>query len=375
MDFFCSLPFDSLIVYPGGYVNPCCKFENLPRFKLDNYFNNKRIINIKKQLLNNEVPVECRTCKRQEDQTGSSLRTINNTANVKSVERFKSINDPTIFDIKNLDLVTSNVCNLQCLPCEYGSYTRNAEFHKMGLQKTVPIKFVLDGVNLLPDLNLDRITFYGGEPFSDKITFQIIEKLIESGKSKKIRLDINTNVTLITKSKLNLLKNNFREVFIKASVDGFQKANNYLRYPSEWHEIETGIDLMKEVGINFSVTVALSNLALLTLYELINWVVKEKEVIDIFFSHVEELKSLNNPYVLKYNHLPKNLKDNLLSKFVELSKDTTYSSTVQELIKVAISICHSHGEDIRDLIEFLKVLDKHRGTNFIDVWPELLDYE
>ena len=132
---------------------------------------------------------------------------------------------------------------------------------------------------------------------------------------------------------------------------------------------------MKEVGINFSVTVALSNLALLTLYELINWVVKEKEVIDIFFSHVEELKSLNNPYVLKYNHLPKNLKDNLLSKFVELSKDTTYSSTVQELIKVAISICHSHGEDIRDLIEFLKVLDKHRGTNFIDVWPELLDYE
>jgi sulfatase maturation enzyme AslB (radical SAM superfamily) len=294
--------------------------------------------------------------------------------NSNDYEKFKEANDPTLFDIKTLELVSSNVCNLLCLPCEAGSYIRNSEFHKMGLQKTIPIRFVFEENELLYDLDFKHLTFYGGEPFADKITFQLIDKLIASGKSKNIRIDLNTNITMVTEEKLLRLKNNFQQFYIRASIDGFHESNYYLRYPCKWNVIEAGVDLMKSLDIDFCVTVALSNLALLTLDKLITWAVKEKQVMDMFFTHVETLRNITTPAVLTYTHLPAEIKQQLLPKFIELSKDTQCNDRVQELISAAIQICNTPGEDIADLITFLDTHDKHRGTDFTKIWPEINNY-
>lgn len=374
MSFFCSLPFDTIIVYPGNHVRPCCRFDPGREIKFDNYFTDPMMTRVKQQLLNNQVPRECKSCAEQEKASGNSLRLMNQKFSNNDINKIIEANDPTYFDVKYVEIITSNVCNLLCLPCEYGSYKRNAELRKMGLQKVIPLRFVHEENKLLYDLNVEKITFYGGEPFSDKITFQLIDGLIASGRSKNIRIDLNSNITLATEEQLLKLKNNFQRVYIKASIDGFEKTNEYLRYPATWKEIEDGLDRMIKSGVDVCVNVALSNLALLTLDKLIPWVVKEKKIIDMYFTHVEPMTVINTPMALKYTHLPAGIKRSLISKFYLMLKDPAYNERVQELIKAAIEICLTPGEDIDDLIEFLDIHDQHRGTDFRTLWPEIEHY-
>ena len=364
-------------IHAQGAVAPCCiwkddKVNNIAE-TFDTYFTSDQIKDVQQKLINNQPPHQCISCYDQEKRSGHSLRTIS--------EEFESL-EPQIrsqgksypyFDIQNIQIVTSNICNLKCLPCGGPSYIREVELQKMGMldytpkMRTINLDVTLHNLKSLTSLN--NISFIGGEPFADKITFKIIDQLIETGQSKNIRVDMNTNLTLCTRENLSKLQDNFKEVMIRGSIDGVGEINDYLRYPSVWSEIDQVVDLIYELKVPFILTTALTNLALLKYDQVIHWT-KQKGIQDLFLSKVV------NPKIQAFDQLPNGLKLQMREKFLEL-RSQKHTDRTHAAIDACIDICSKIDDkepNMAGLIYFLDKHDKFRNTNFQTLWPELNDY-
>ena len=370
MGFFCSFPFEKLQIFNDGKVNPCCVWTSNQHETLHTYFQSDQIALVQKQLLQDQVPKQCIKCYDNEQRSGQSFRTMNQTfENVESAIRDRATDLPS-FDIKEISISTSNICNLKCLPCENASYIRDVELHKLDMINHVPILRIYKNEYNLGDFkSLEQITFLGGEPFADKITFELIDQLIESGQSRNIRLDLNTNLTLCTRENLLKIRDNFQEVLIKGSIDGVEEVNEYLRYPSEWKEIEQAIDLIQELEIPMILTTALSNLALLRYADLVHWAMR-RGIYDLFLSTVD------SPKVLTFDYLPLAIKSQLLEQFKVLRTQYPFTDRTEYAVDTCIKICSNTDteHDMSDLISWLSKHDDLRGTNFKKLWPELHDH-
>lgn len=371
MTFFCSLPFVEVQSIDGQHGLPCCVFRAASPIPLDTYFNNTEILSAKKQLLTGQAPSQCSRCVQSEKETGHSFRTITETFHKKESEKIQLINDPNYFKIKNVSFITSNICNLKCLPCSHSSYTRDLELSKLGLSNFTPIlKKHTDFKNML-SLDFEKLTILGGEPFYDQITFEFLKVLVNQGKSKNIQVDLNTNMTAITQDKMEFLVSNFRKIMIKGSIDGIGLVNNYLRYPSKWADIENSINIVRSFpAADLIVTTALSNLSLIKYYELIRWASNTKT--NLFITPV------TNPVVMRTSLIPPEIKKDLLNIYRSLKVELAGKlwDRTEVCLDTCINICSSES-DMTDWPAFLEWIGKHdklRGTCLTDVFPELLDY-
>jgi hypothetical protein len=369
MGFFCSFPFDALHVTNNGTVSPCCEWTSDKPETLKTYFRSEQIAHVQQQLLEGRVPRQCSKCFDDEQRSGHSFRTMNQIfENSEQKIRGQTTALPR-FEIKNISILTSNICNLKCLPCEHGSYIRDVELHKLKVINYSPkLRIYSNEYDFQNFKSLERITFLGGEPFADKITFELIDQLIESGQSQNIRLDINSNLTLCTRENLLKIRDNFKELLIKGSIDGIAEFNGYLRYPSKWTEIEQSIDLIQELEIPMILTTALSNLALLRYADIVHWAMS-RGIHDLFLSKVRQ------PTVLAFDHLPVAIKCQLLEQFKILLTQYKFTDRTKYAIDTCTEICSDTDteHDVSDLIGWLSKHDDLRGTDFRKLWPELND--
>lgn len=370
MGFFCSFPFETLQISADGQVSPCCMWTSNQTETLGTYFQSKQIAQVQQQLFQDQVPKQCIKCYNNEQRSGHSFRTLNQTfKNSEQLIRNQPTDYPR-FDIKEISILTSNICNLKCLPCEGASYIRDVELHKLKITNQIPILTIYNNeYNLQNFKSLKQLTLLGGEPFADKITFELIDQLIKSGQSRDIRLDLNTNLTLCTRENLLKIRDNFKEVIVKGSVDGVEEIHEYLRYPSKWKEIEQAIDLIQELGIPIIITTALSNLALLRYTDLVDWAMS-RGVTNLFLSTV------SSPEVLAFDHLPQTIKFQLLEKFKNLRTQYQFTDRTEYVIDTCIKICLDNNmeHDISDLSSWLSKHDDLRKTDFRKLWPELNNF-
>jgi organic radical activating enzyme len=362
---FCSLPFNTVQAFANGQVSPCCVFRPKTRNTIETYFDSNELAQVRNDFLNGEFPSQCQVCKIEESKSGHSFRVLNNLFESDEIE-IRAGNRT----IKHLQIETSNTCNLKCLPCHDSSYIRAVELKKLNLLPYTTPRIVeyhkLDEYLKLD--NIESITFSGGEPFADKITFEFIHQLVQSGKSLQIRIDINTNLTLVNLNNLKYLQDNFKEVLIKGSIDGYGIVNDYLRYPSEWQQITDAVSEIQELKIPFIITTALSNLALVKYYELIEWAT-EQGIEKLFVSLV------TSPGVLDPTRLPDSVKAQLLAKYQNLKNTKSFSNRTQHVIDSCIHLCNTPNITNFDQTKiYLRKHDDLRGTDFTKIWLELNDY-
>jgi sulfatase maturation enzyme AslB (radical SAM superfamily) len=304
-----------------------------------------------------------------EQNNGHSFRLLHNKFHNEKTQAVVCGNDLPM----ELTILTSNTCNLLCLPCNGGgSYIRGVELRKIGLKKTIVKHFkknsALDDVH---KFDFERITFLGGEPFGDKVTFECLENLVKHQKSKNITLDLNTNGTLITREKMDFLSDNFKFVYIKASIDGIAQVNDYLRYPSKWTELQAQILMTHDyTNMSLMLTTALSNLALMRYYQVVEWAF-ENSIDDLFLSTVQD------PQMLRSNNLPSGVKEQLLKTYMDLK--TRYQNQMTEriefVIDACISICQTQNNgNFSNTMQWLELHDQHRKNSVLNIFPELNDY-
>ena len=174
-DFFCHLPFVALQT-DGVTAAPCCKFQSESRLLLDQYQDHDEILQVKSLLFQGLSPKQCRTCVREEQQTGKSFRTLANDFHPELSAEVR-LHDQNYSSLRHVSVSGSNVCNLQCLPCEHGSFKRSTELHALGFYPTIPVLRKLDNVQILSDLPIENLTLCSGEPFYDKQSRKLLELL------------------------------------------------------------------------------------------------------------------------------------------------------------------------------------------------------
>jgi hypothetical protein len=137
MTVYCHLPWTAFDIKPDSSISPCCHFNGPFVGTPTEYIKSDFLNNIKSQMINNQSPKECLSCRKSELKNGHSLRLLHNNFRPDLTDLVTS--DPSQNYIENVSIITSNICNLKCLPCFYSSYTRTQELHKLNLINFIPI--------------------------------------------------------------------------------------------------------------------------------------------------------------------------------------------------------------------------------------------
>ena len=281
---FCVLPFIHLATTTEGTCRLCCKVSkhdvilddngepfNLNTHSIDEIWNSNHMRDRRLRILQDEKLPECKTCFKEEDIFYSNWSNKNKkelpSKRRKENQKWLHKEDTKLADpwrdvvnqprIRYLDIRLSNLCNLKCRMCwpHFSSQIvkEQQHFKKTG-QKTWYHNYDVDewdteklwnGINNNL-VDIEEITFVGGEPTLHDEIYELLEKLVDTGLSKNIRLKFTVNLTNIQERFLDLFPK-FKKTIINGSIDGVGAVNDYIRYPSNWPIIERNIDKIIEI--------------------------------------------------------------------------------------------------------------------------------
>lgn len=382
---FCIQPFVNVTTRIQGQHNVCCniskKVKNISDTTAIEFFNSVEVKSMQKSLLKGEKIEDCNTCYFMENNKQVSHREhYNRYYNLKNKDRYKE-------DLKKLKLDTlknplyaeihiSNLCNLKCLTCnERDSSKFHAENKSLGISENSNIdytkiiedkrKAILDVVT--PDLKF--LDIRGGETMLIPEIKEILSCLPEE-RTKNIILKIQTNGTIFPDNIWISIFKKFKNTKVNISIDAHGSDNHYIRYPSTWEDICKTLEFFKEHNIKFIINTVLSNLNLLVLPKLLDWIHENQ--------YLNYLYILKNPAHYRYTNLPKKLLQRSMQDLQKFKKSFVNRDTN---IVIENLISNLYNNDIKDddqnWQKFKKEIimrDTVRKNSIFKILPELKEY-
>ncbi|MCC2678688.1 MAG: hypothetical protein K0R29_1264 [Pseudobdellovibrio sp.] len=266
---FCTAPWVHAHVAANGKRRLCCIAEEAPeqysKLPWNEFKNSEYMKNVRKQMLENKVPPECKICEnpnRVETMRdkwismypGESAAAVESTAPDGSTD----------FKIKYLDY-RSNLCNLKCRTCDPSA---SSSFHTLvsknfntdlkamfgDIGETSPMPTVKnyesiyskEAMQFCETEDLTRIYFAGGEPFVESSHLPLLQKLVDQKKASNVILAYNTNLgySLNTLKAWLELAVHFKEIYFFVSIDGEGDIAEYIRAGLKFKNFETNLDYL-----------------------------------------------------------------------------------------------------------------------------------
>ena len=281
---FCIAPFQSIRQNAHGRNSPCAfgagEWHHGHLTPIERW-NNVELNQLRQEFIDGKKPTACNRCWAEEESNKESLR-------MRQYQYFP--NDYNNFiktglwmrGPKTAVFKTSNVCNLACRSCgawDSNTFTKEGQYYAKEYNTKINGKTHNRFIPLLQPkhmdfmqykdiaANLEKIDFFGGEPFLNVTQLDLLEYLVQQGLSKNITLFYSTNCTNRPTARLSRAWNNFKRVEISLSIDGIGDRFEYLRWPGKWNKATKVIDyilnlkntLNSEVYIMSSLTVSLLN--------------------------------------------------------------------------------------------------------------------
>jgi organic radical activating enzyme len=447
---FCVLPWIHMSTRPNGQLRLCCNSNasstskdaneyatdpaigairdpsgqpaNLKSTDLLEAWNSDFMKSTRLTMLDGEIPSSCTKCFIEEKNKIISKRLwetyywqsrfdydelISNTAEDGSVPD----------KIYYLDIRLGNLCNLKCAMCsphDSSSWTTNWKKIKIHSKSEFVNSYIdswdkdngLDSRGVYnwyenPKFierffeqlsNVKQLYFAGGEPFLIKEHYRILEKCVELNLSHNIELRYNTNLTHLPDRLFNLW-DKFKSVKVTCSIDGFNRVNHYIRYPTDWQTVVNHLRILDDTGDNITVTMAccISSLNVFNFDDFVKWKFQQKfnkinawpDAAGIINWHLVYLPSFLNIRTLPADKklLVKNKIEGLIDWLRNNHNDSTDFEKVCGIPKLRGMIDYMMEEDwsnkLTDAREFLLGLDRERGIDINEYIPEagFLKYE
>ena len=311
---FCVLPWIHLGTHPHGGVTPCCisdmtdgknrarafrnrgdKFFNLNDHDINTHMNSDYFKQIRLEMLNDVEPKACTRC-YEEERKGIESKRIHESKvypyfNSSYASRITSEDGSIPMDLRFVELRLGNVCNIRCRTCNPASSSRLVKDYK---QIVDSLDFVNDGYawldhkhdfqwpedeNFYDDLyncapNMEVLYINGGEPTLIKAHWKYLRRLVDSGRSKNIILWYNINMTNLPEEAMPLWEQ-FKETRICPSIDDLRHRNTYIRYPTDWNDVEKNLELVRpnlhRPNIKTRITQTVSAYSYAYLDEFLDW--------------------------------------------------------------------------------------------------------
>jgi pyruvate-formate lyase-activating enzyme len=237
----CFLPLNALALHPHG-ERKFCLTSNLPSVKNTEEFDTQRM-NIHKELLNNEWPSSCKSCKFKENQNIQSRRTrtwerkVSRYGEDEAVEMLYKQEKPYI---RHLEITFSNLCNITCAMCSSEFSSSWLKLDKKALDSGLSFREFTrpyQSINRMSQEMMEEILSHasefdlviikGGEPTIEPLCLEFLQKLGKLNLPNDPLVFIQTNGTRDPSEWLPYTKGLKLEVGF--SLDGWGQVGDWIR--------------------------------------------------------------------------------------------------------------------------------------------------
>lgn len=241
---FCYAPWTNIHINTSGAYKICCAgtetIGDLRINSIQDLIQNKKIIEIKKSIIDNQLHQNCQICYRQEKHSSVSERSwYNNIADNLPIT-IDSIEQSVL---QNLDIRWSNTCNLSCVYCDHEASSQWASLKKQPLERQ-------DFENTLPDIlkfidanrkTIKNLALLGGEPLLQKENIDLLDVIDDN-----VHINVITNLSVPLNNnkvfqKLISKKNVMWDISFETVEDKFE----YVRHGSNWNLVRDNITYLQ----------------------------------------------------------------------------------------------------------------------------------
>lgn len=363
---FCIFPFIELLTN-NDHTTVCCRsLRPITKVsELGDYNTNPEYQKIRQNMINGTMmPEHCNSCYKQEQLGMISARqqeTVEwaNRLQLKSLDDLQAITHPVYYEVR-----PSNVCNLQCRMCyPDNSELINKEYVKIGLASKLK-KIAYSGFEIVDLDHVKKLYVAGGEPTAMPEFYNFLDSCIHSGRT--FEFTVNTNaVKFSDKFKQQLAKLPHMQFIV--SIDGFDRLNDYIRWPSNWSQIIDNVKYLRQHGhvVHFNTTVSMYNVY--DLHSLLRFFDQEFLGTRV---HCQSAEGLTTPF----NFPNANLVVNDFQKIKSLccyQDDPLLASFVDSIISYFNNRTTVDRQAVLKFKKFNQTLDQSRGSNIEDYAPIL----
>ena len=388
----CILPWVYLEIEQNGDVHPCCQndyiFGKLKESPLEQIWNGDKMKEFRLSLLKDQLPSSCFGCKNAEELQSNSIRKIYNEVFKNSFsEAIENTNeDGSLKNIKfkGYHFRISNKCNFKCRMCNKES---SSAFTGEVIEYSKELNFDEFVENNLD--NLELIEFSGGETLIMDEHYQLLQKLIDKGKTD-VHIEYSTNMSTLKYKSYNVLdywsKWNPQKLFVAASIDEIGQRAEYIRKGTKWSSVEKNLKLISQQPFTSQITMVISCLNVFRLPEIIQYLtdigyIDPKKFLDKLYKYsmvqfyFVDPASDESPLSLwilpeKFKHKTKEK----LNYFIQ-NYNTRYNTDISPIFNPVISYLNKKTN--REIVErFLYKnieMDKDRGENLFKTIPEFVE--
>jgi len=409
----CVLPWLHAATLPDGTVQLCCVSSegsgiNVNTQTLADYWHSDYVKDVRRRMLDGQKVAACRNCYAEEANGCRSHRLVENRVWSERLgatavdELLGQTGSDGALDapLQYIDLRLGNTCNLQCVMCQ----PRESSRWLPAAQKLIPL--CRDGAlkdqlasaatieqssfewsktgafwehlrSFLPGVK--EIILAGGEPFLVKEQFEFVKACCGLNEAHHIRLRYHTNATVFPSAMVPYWKQ-FERVHFLVSVDGIGDVANYVRYPSNWPEIDKHIHHFDEVGANTFTSFLFTAHALNVwhLPDVFAWADRSSFRTRKWFENLQDYVSVGLVHNPSYQHvgvLPASYK-RIVRERLETCMANELAGQRTEKVRSLVAVMDETDGSARlpDLAEYVRLLDATRGTSLARTLPELAAY-
>ena len=313
------------------------------------------------------MPEHCSACYDLEQQGILSARmqeTVEwaNRLNLHSIDDLNNLNHPVYYEVR-----PGNTCNLQCRTCEPDNSNLIAqEYKKINLIQDYKKRY--SNFDFVKIENIKKLYVGGGEPTAMLEFYNFVDQCIKDKKTN-FEFVVNTNGTKLSDKFKQQLKEFSNFQFI-VSIDGYNKLNHYIRWPSDWQTIVDNVKFLTQQKHTVSINTTVSIYNICSLYKLLEFFDHEFAGILVHCQFAESEKELFSAL----NFPDRNLALENLVRIRELKcykNDLLLQSFVDGVIMHYNKNFKLDLEKLKDFFEFNDKLDQSRNIRLADYIPEL----
>ncbi len=219
---------------------------------------------------------------------------------------------------------------------------------------------------------VEFIQLAGGEPTINKAQLQLLQLLVERGQAPKIRLTLWSNLTSIQPGFYKLLEN-FQQVVVYGSTDGFGATYEYIRFPGNWAAFDRNVRQLVQVPrLCLFISPVLQAYNALDLTRLYDWCLE--------VGARPQINILNQPDYLDYRILPmraRRLASERLAAWIAEHRgnplvDDKFAASLDGLAGALLNEQDRfEHKPVQDFMRFTDDLDRSRGQDIRTALPEL----
>ena len=405
--FFCILPFIHFATSVNGEVRLCCKVPVSDSIEIDNkkaslathdietFWYSDYMSTVRQQMINGEAVKDCRQCYYEDSINLKSKRKNENEYyyNRYGEDLITKVSMNPEMPIY-LDLRLGNLCNLKCRMCstQYSSqhvkeYNNLIEDYPTLAKDFGETYFGQDQndtwfenenfwkeIDLLAH-NVDHLIFAGGEPSLHPGVFRLLERCVELGRAKDVRVRLTTNMTNMPQKFVDIV-DEFKQVTFECSIDGTGNVFNYIRHPGNWNAIKENFEKVLPTNAWIMITSTVQFYNFNNVIDLWKWVNSYERPRLKFYPTI-----LYSPKYFQPGLIQQDIKEKII-KDIRSYMDTLPTTEIHNQAKGRMESILEHAtlpvqdrqKQLEQLIKITKIMDEHRLENVYDIIPkELFD--